>query len=292
LLPLLLLPTPVAGACPPLSCLRSDLLELRARDFRIDNSSTREALALALLDCLADPDPVLRDQIAFEALSTWMRGGRLSNRTATEILDVLLPRLTGDYPDPQGFGKPFSALVLAEVARMDRLVSFLSDARLDALLDVSVAFLNGVTDYRAFDEREGWRHGVAHGADLLLQLSLNPRVGKIDLDRMLSALASQVAPAGEHFYTYGEPERLARAVYYIASRDLHSEDEWTRWFERITDPEPLQDWPDALRSQEGLAKRHNTASFLVALYLMVDRTGDAFAEPVRPGLLEAIDRVP
>ena len=30
-----------------------------------------------------------------------------------------------------------------------------------------------VRDYRGFDAKQGWRHGVAHGADLLLQLSRN-----------------------------------------------------------------------------------------------------------------------
>lgn len=289
---LMLLPAPVAGSCPPASFLRSDLMELKARDFRIDNSSTRESLALALLDCLGDPDPVLRDEIAFDALSTWMRAGQLSGTTATRILDTLLPGLAGDDPDPLGFARPFGALVLAEVARMDRLQAFLGEARLDALVGAASTFLAGEEDYRGFDEHEGWRHGVAHGADLVLQLALNRRVGKAGLDDMLSALASQIAPRAEHFYIYGEPERLARAAYYVASRDLHSEAEWTRWLERITDPAPLRDWSEAFESEEGLAKRHNTTYFLLALHLLVDQTDEAFADRMRPGLLEAIDRIP
>src|SRR5258705_220852 len=78
--------------------------------------------------------------------------------------------------------------------------------------------LLGVTDRRGFDATQGWRHGVAHGADLLLQLGLNPALSAAQLDAIVQAIASQVAPAGEHFYVYGEPERLARPIAYIAKR--------------------------------------------------------------------------
>lgn len=288
----LLLPAAAMGACPPASFTRGDLLELKERAFAIGNSSTRDALALALLDCLGDPDPVLRDGVAFEALSTWMGSGQVSKRVAGQIFGVLLPRLAPDYPDPRGFVRPFSALVLVEVARMDRLDPFLDDGQLNGLVAAGTGFLEGVEDYRGFDEREGWRHAVAHGADLMLQLSLNPRVGPEQLDRILSAVASQVGPAGEHFYVYGEPERLAQAAYYVASRGLVTEESWTRWLSAVSDPAPLTDWSEAFASQVGLAKRHNTAAFLLALYLMANEGGDAFAERLRPGLTEAIRRVP
>ena len=35
---------------------------------------------------------------------------------------------------------------------------------------------HGREAHHGYDEREGWRHGVAHGADLLLQLSMDKRV--------------------------------------------------------------------------------------------------------------------
>jgi hypothetical protein len=51
-----------------------------------------------------------------------------------------------------------------------------------------------VRDYRGFDTAEGWRHGVAHGADLALQLVLNPAVDKPQIERLLAAVGRQVAP--------------------------------------------------------------------------------------------------
>jgi len=256
------------------------------------DATARESLALELLGCLGDPDPELRDGIAFEGLSTWMRGSQLTTETAVAVLDSLLPRIATGYPDAEGFAGPFSALVLAEVARMDRVTPFLTTAQREALVDGAVGYLPSVEDYRGFDEREGWRHGVAHGADLVMQLALNPSVDEGGLHRLLGALATQIAPAGEHFYVYGEPERLARAAFWLASRDLVSEADWSEWFHGITDPAPLPSWDAAFASQAGLAKRHDTAAFLLALHLMVSEDGSPFAARLTPGLEDAIRRVP
>jgi hypothetical protein len=281
-----------AQTCPPPSTARADLLSLRERGFAIENETAREALAMGLLACLASPDPELRDGVAFEALSTWMRGGQLSVETATAVLDSLLPRIAPAASDPDGFERSFSALILSEVARMDRIEPFLPAARLEALVAEATSFLQDVDDYRGYDERVGWRHAVAHGADLMLQLSLNARVDAEQLRRILDALATQVAPPGEHFYIYGEPSRLARAVYYVAARDLLAAEEWEDWLSRVTDPAPLGGWDEAFQSQEGLAKRHNTAGLLLALYLMVDQDTSVVRERVMPALMEAIGRVP
>ena len=155
-----------------------------------------------------------------------MRGKQLSAATVSTMLDRLLAQLAPDQPDPAGVQRPFAALVLAEVARFDRVEQFMTDRQLQQLVDGSTRYLQSIRDYRGFDEREGWRHGVAHASDLMLQLAVNPRTSKAQLDQMLAAIATQVAPAGEHYYIYGEGDRLAQAVFYIAKRKLHTADEW------------------------------------------------------------------
>jgi len=278
--------------CPPAPLSRDGLAELKEGGFAVADAAARDSLALELLGCLGNPDPSLRDGIAFEGLSTWMRAGQISSETASAVLDSLLPRIAPTYPDPDGFDRPFSALVLAEVARMDRIDPFLAPERRRALVEAAADFLSSVHDYRGFDEHAGWRHGVAHGADLVMQLALNPGIDRSDLVRLLDALATQVAPPGEHFYVYGEPERLARAVFWLASRDLVSEAHWGAWLARITDPAPLRSWDEAFQSQAGLAKRHDTASFLLALHLLVSEDASASTANLVPGLEDAIRRIP
>jgi hypothetical protein len=194
--------TSLGAACPPTGMSREQLLELQAREFAVAHNARRQALALDLVPCLGSADPALRDKSAFEARAAWVRGKPLTAG----------PQLAADFPDPTGVQRPFAILVLAEVVRVDRVEPFMTDGQLQQLVDASTRYLQSVRDYRGFDEREGWRHGVAHSSDLMLQLAVNPRTSKAQLDQLLAAIASQIAPPGEHFYVYGEGNRLAQAV--------------------------------------------------------------------------------
>jgi hypothetical protein len=285
---IILASTALAQTCPPAGTSRAQLLELKSHEFELPDAARRQALALDLVACLGSTDPTLRDGIAFEALAAWMRGKQLSPATVSAIRDRLVAQLAPDSPDPAGVQRPFAALVLAEVARVDRVEPFMTDQQLQQLVDAGTRYLQSVRDYRGFDEREGWRHGVAHSSDLMLQLAVNPRTSKAQLDQMLAAIATQIAPAGEHSYIYGEGDRLAQAVFYIAKRKLHTADEWSKWFQQVAAPAPLANWGDAWTSQRGIAKHHNTMQFLTTLYLYVRESGAEFQDLVLPSIVAAI----
>jgi hypothetical protein len=209
-----------------------------------------------------------------------MRGQRLSNETIHALYAGLVEQL-GNSDDPGGFRRPFAALILSEIARTDRLGNTLTPAMREELVLRAADYLANVRDYRGFSATEGWRHAVAHGADLVLQLVLDPHIDAGQIERLMAALALQVAPPGEVFYIYGEPDRLARAVYYAHARELVGEPYWLQWFAGISDPRPLENWAAAWTSQEGLARRHNTRAFLLALHfnatLAADEQGAALA---------------
>jgi hypothetical protein len=285
---ILLASTAFAQTCPPAAMSREQLLELKAHEFELPDVARRQALALDLVPCLGSTDPTLRDGIAFEALAAWMRGKQLSAATVGAIRDRLLSQLAPGNPDPAGVQRPFAVLTLAEVARVDRDEPFMTDQQLQQLVDAGTRYLQSVRDYRGFDAREGWRHGVAHSSDLMLQLAVNPRTTKAQLDQMLAAIATQVAPPGEHSYIYGEGDRLAQAVFYIAKRKLHTADEWRKWLEQVAAAAPLASWGDAWTSQSGIAKHHNTMQFLTTLYLYVRESGADFQELVVPAIVAAI----
>jgi hypothetical protein len=285
---IVLAPFASAQTCPPPGISREQLVELKAHQFAVPDEARRQALALDLLACLGSADQQLRDGIAFEALSTWMRDKKLSAATVGTILQQLLAQLSPDQPDPAGVQQPFAALTLAEVVRFDRIEQFMTDQQLHQVVDTSTRYLRSIRDYRGFDEREGWRHAVAHTSDVMLQLAVNPRTSKAQLDQMLAAIATQIAPPGEHFYTYGEGDRLAQAVFYIAKRKLHTADEWRKWFDQAGAPAPLANWREAWTSQRGIAKHHNTMQFLTRLYLYVREGGPDFQDLVLPSLVAAI----
>jgi hypothetical protein len=279
-----------AQACVPSGWTLESLTELKAQEFEGIASDDRQALAQRLLDCLASPDPALRDGIAYEALTHWMRGGQLQVKT----LRALLGRLQGmlGSTDPEGFEAPFAALVLSELARTDRIKPWLKPHQRGHLVQAAADFLAGVDDYRGFAEGEGWRHGVAHGADLALQLIVNPEVTRAQVDQLVRAVLTQIVPAHAHFYRFGEPERLARPILFAASRGLHSSEELQQWISGLMNPAPLGAWSDAFASERGLAKRHNTMAFLLVAYANASLGTDEKMRALTPMLADALKQLP
>lgn len=275
------------AACPTTHVERDQLDKLKQSAWKIAEPLQRQKTALALLDCLADPDPILRDEIAFEALSTWMRADQLDTATVRVIYQSLLSKLLA-APDEQGVAQPFAALGLAEVARVDRIKPFLTPQERLTLVSAGARYLIQLRDYRGFDPISGWRHGVAHSADLMLQLSLNPALARAQHDEMLAAIAAQVTNT-QHFFQYGEGNRLMAPVFYLARRGTYNAKDWDDWFSVLT--ASLE--KPAAATQERLAKTHNLQAFLFSLYFSLQESGDKDQkENLLPAVSKALKKLP
>jgi hypothetical protein len=271
-------PAPSAAAACPAAALR----EAKASQWQAGGNAARQALALQAVACLSSPDPAERDELAFEALQAWMRAGQLDTDTVQQLRTRLAAQLRA--PDPQGFARPFAALVLADVARVDRVKPYLSAEQRAQLVGEAPDYLRSVDDYRGFDEKQGWRHGVAHAADIMLQLALNPALGRAEHEQILSAIASQVAPPGEHFYHYGEGERLMAAVFYLSRAKTLACSDWDSWFARLAAAPAT-----AGTQQAALARKHNLNGFLQPLYINISESKDeAQRSCLKPLLLRAL----
>ncbi|MBC7602608.1 MAG: DUF2785 domain-containing protein [Ramlibacter sp.] len=270
--------------CPPAGQSLASLQALKAAKWQVPSDEARQALAVGLLPCLADPNPVLRDEIAFEALQVWMRNVLLPPATISAIRERTVADLAAP-PDAQGFRQPFAALTLAEVARLDRLKPFLTPAERDEIVQRGTAYLQSVRDYRGFDAREGWRHGVAHGADLMMQLSLNPLLTRTQSQMILAAITTQIMPPGEQFYRFGEGERLMAPVFYMARSTWLTPKDWDKWLDALVAKVPK----GQPQTQAALAARHNLTAFLSALYVSVRESGNPkIEETLLVGLKKAI----
>jgi|CXWL01.1.fsa_nt_gi hypothetical protein len=291
---LVLAVVPAAGAqqpasCPPPGYDRARLEALQSAEFEIAGARERRRFARAIVACVASPDPWLRDQIGFESLSHMLRERQLDVPTQTALVSDLLPRL--ESAEPSGFERPFAALVLSELVRSDRLTPFLSEAARADALTRSLAYFVAVRDYRGFHESEGWRHGVAHGSDLLLQFAASPATQRDDLIRIRDAIATQIAPEG-HSYIYGEFERLARPILVIAQRGIFTAEEWSAWLAQISAPAPLASWRDAFSSQAGLARKHNVAAFVYVVWANASLSQDEGVRSLMRGAEAALRALP
>lgn len=161
------------------------------------------------------------------------------------------------------------------MARTDRIEPYLTEAERAELVQAGTAYLSTVRDYRGFDEKEGWRHAVAHAADLMLQLSLNPALGKQDQLLTLSAIGAQLTAAGRHtppqFFQYAEGERLMAPVFYLARRSGLDAADWEAWFSALV----AKPGAPAAMTPSDLAHRHNLKSFLMPLYVSLSESADA-----------------
>lgn len=249
-----------------------------------------EAALLALIPCLEHPDPAIRDAYAIGALTGSLRSGTYPPETLQRLHTGLTSMLARGNTDPQGFRGPFAALALAELARTDRIAPWMTEAQRSGLISLAQMYLASLQDFRGYSETEGWRHGVAHTADLLMQLSLNPQLTKPQAEQILAAISLKVGTP-QHAYVFGESERLAAPVLYLAQRQMFTEAEWTAWFNGL--------WPaeDVLRktaysSEAALAKTHNLRTFAQAVYVSSNVDGDAAFVPVREAALSLLKGLP
>lgn len=248
--------------------------------------------ALKLADCLGHEDPAIRDQFAYGTFVEALRQGD----AGPEMLRLLMERLVGKIraarTDSKGFLAPFSVLVLAEIARVDRLDPFMTQSERSSLARAGSDYLRSIEDYRGFDPENGWRHGVAHAADLLMQLSLNPLLEGQDARIILTAIGSQVVPKNAHSYIHGESKRLARPILYLAMTDLISADGWRRWFAALEADGDDPRWRDPYASLEGLARIHNTENFAAAVYVRASASGEASLAPIAEAAEGVVRSIP
>ncbi|AEV84282.1 hypothetical protein ACWT_3259 [Actinoplanes sp. SE50] len=218
-----------------------------------------EALA-GLLDMLAAPDPRVRDDQAYSTLVRWIRGGALDTRL-TALGDMLAGRLV--HPEIQA--RAFAPLVLAAIVDRDRETGVLDRAAVHRWRAAFGDWWLTEDDLRGWDERLGWLHAIAHGADLAGALGTSPRLDAAALAALLDLIGRRTVTPTAYRYAQMEEDRTARALVRILGRPELTEEGAVRWLIRVDElfdgggPGPLP-IPVA-----------NTLAVLRALYVMADR---------------------
>lgn len=250
---------------------------------------TPDQRALSLVGCLSEADPQLRDTYGYTQFAAVLRDGALADETVMALnsqISILLQQ-----PDDAGFRQPFAALALAEVVRADRVKPLFNNVQRNDIVSLATDYVINVRDYRGFDDTQGWRHGVAHGADLLLQLTLNPNIRDEAMPEIVNAAMSQAAGHDGHAYVFGEPGRLARPVLYAAQRRVIANDAWGPLLMALARPNGAE-WTQAYNSEEDLARLHNTRAFLHSLYSQVAEVEAEAFQPFKKAVRDALRALP
>jgi hypothetical protein len=248
-----------------------DWTELADRDMAVP--ADLDAAVPALLTMLASADPVQRDDLAYSFLAVWTDRGVLDGRLAA-IGDALLPR----FGHPETQARTFVPLVLAAAVRRDSAAGVLDAVTVRRWLDAFAAWWPAETDTRGFDERLGWLHAVAHGADLAGAFAASARLTGDEAAGLLTLVATRATAETTERYAQQEEDRLASAVVDALRRPDLTEAGAVGWLAVVDrlfatgEPGPVP-VPVA-----------NTLAVLRAVYVMADR----HAVPHRRAVTDAV----
>lgn len=184
---------------------------------------------------LGDPDPAVRDGIAFPTIATWIDEGVYDDLLVglgdgmCHGLDIGL----GLAEDDTVFRRSVSALVLTEC--IDRSTATGLGGR-DVVLrwgDRVMGWLAREQDLRGFVAGKGWAHTIAHGADALGALARSPYFGRLELTVVLDVIADRLLQPTEAFLVCGEVDRLAFATMHLLRRNVLELDVLEPWVARL-----------------------------------------------------------
>ena len=217
--------------------------------FAVPEDADLDGLAQELAEALADPNPEVRDGPAYAVLANWIERGALDGQ-----LTWLGGQMASRFADLRVQARTFAPLVLSWVISRggfdEQWVRSFED------------WYQAETDLRGYDEKLGWLHAVAHGADLLGVLGPDQRVSA---ERMLELAARRMLADTEFVWRDQEDDRLAHAIALTLRRPGLTAAISVSWLDLIgqrfsaSGPGPVP--PSA----------SNTIHTLRALYVMADR---------------------
>jgi len=241
---------------------------------------------LAMVEHIGTPDPVLRDKLIY---TTFYRLIIEEDRLHTEVLkdlldlsmDHLLMKGIGEEGTDSVFTRAFTTLLMALVLGRDKEADFLSEDKIQEAADITVEYLEQEQDVRGFVEEKGWAHSVAHAADMVDELVLNPKVDQDMFPVLLKALWEKVL-VSHHAYIHDEDERLLVPILQMIWQGM-DEGEVITLVEKL--PEMLEKQKADLEEEAYWTLFFNVKTFSKTFYMKLEDY------PTLSKLRDAIDRV-
>lgn len=209
--------------------------QVKANGLRVPDDRPLADLTSELTSMLGDPDPAVRDGLAYPLLATWIADG---------VYDDLLEGLgdgmaaglavgLGEDGTDSVFRRSFSVLMLAECIERDNAAHLVPAATMVSWGDRIASWFVRERDLRGFVPGRGWAHATAHGADAIASLAASEAMGRLELTVLLDVLADRLLLPTPHHLVHGETDRLARATMRILRRDLVGVDVVEPWLARL-----------------------------------------------------------
>ncbi|GAA2141655.1 hypothetical protein GCM10009844_12240 [Nocardioides koreensis] len=184
---------------------------VREENFALPQGAAVNALLAELSEMLTSPDPEIRDDLAFTTLATWIDEGVVPDDRLEPLGDLMAQRLASE----EVWTRSFAALVLCVIVATRGVCE-------PSWVGAFETWYPHESDLRGYDQKLGWLHAVAHGADLLGELGLRK---EIEPRRMLELAGQRMSAETNLVWRDKEDARLAYAIGKVLTRsDLTRED--------------------------------------------------------------------
>jgi len=183
-----------------------------------------------LLTMLRSADPAVRDEVAYAAMVHRIGGG-----AEDDDLIALGDEMARRLKDPEPQARTFAALILAEAVERDMATGRATTEAVLRWRDAFAAWYPAERDLRGWDNRLGWLHAVAHGADALAVFGRSPRLGRDDLRGLLGIARERMLAETDHVLREQEEDRLAYALALLLARAELDEEDSVGWLVPISD---------------------------------------------------------
>jgi hypothetical protein len=257
----------------------TDWVAVLASDFNVPPERALSDLMDELCGMLADADPAVRDDTAYPVLAMWTARGALDGHLAT-----LGDRMAARLVDGEIQARTFATMILGWVVLRDARTGELDSDAVPRWRAGFTAWWLGEHDLRGWDDRLGWLHAVAHGADTVRAFGRSPRLHARDLRNLLDTVVDRLRADDGYLFAHGEDDRLAYALATILTRSALTEADAVGWLDRVEEairagtPGPVPAWVS------------NTLRTLAALHMFADR-GVRWYDPQR-GVMGEVAALP
>lgn len=189
-----------------------------------------------MLENIGNSNPYVRDEIIYRAWCYLFDKGRIDIRQKRKILSFLLDEKylsSYDFDNSQDLvlRRSFTALLLVILLEDERKNCWMTADNYQRIMQESFSWLLEEQDYRGFDEKLGWIHAFAHGADLLVEIVRLTACQVKEVNIIMSILTKIIS--SQDILLWSEEDRLSVVIIELLKLKKLSESELLYWCENI-----------------------------------------------------------
>ncbi|MGO0042271.1 DUF2785 domain-containing protein [Streptococcus suis] len=197
-----------------------------------------------LLENIGHPDPTIRDELVYATFCHIFLNGLITREQAQSLLQF--SQETNPLSlESSTLKRSFTCLLYCLLLSVDNdqdseYSAFLSTDDRELLFQQALDYLTIEDDWSGYDEKLGWIHTAAHGADFLLAASCHEQFPNDKTAEVWQAIVTCLKKQKQVF-SAGEEIRLAQIPVYLLLNEKVSSQELAEWINKLDFPnqEPL-----------------------------------------------------